>query len=92
MTEDTHELFSPRYQKIRGLPTKWASQMVQVVNNLPAKAGDLRDMGLIPGLGRSPRGGHGNPLQYSCMENPMAGHGILVGQNPGGSWRASPQS
>ena len=33
--------------------------------------GDLRDVGLIPGLGRSPGGGHGNPLQYSCLENPM---------------------
>ena len=37
----------------------------------PANAGDLRDVGLIPGLGRSPGGGHGNPLQYSCLENPM---------------------
>ena len=34
-------------------------------------AGDVRDMGSIPGSGRSPRGGHGNPLQYSCLENPM---------------------
>ena len=34
-------------------------------------AGDARDMGSIPELGRSPRGGHGNPLQYSCLENPM---------------------
>ena len=33
-------------------------------------AGDIRDMGSIPGLGRSPGGGHGNPLQYSCLENP----------------------
>ena len=33
--------------------------------------GDTRDMGLIPGWGRSPRGGHSNPLQYSCLENPM---------------------
>ena len=42
-----------------------------VVKNLPATAGNLRDKGLIPGLGRSPGGGHGNPLQYSCLENPM---------------------
>ena len=42
-----------------------------MVKNLPANAGDLRDAGLIPGLGRSPGGGHGNPLQYSCLENPM---------------------
>ena len=48
-----------------------ASQVVLVVKNLPANAGDIRDMGLIPGLGRSPGGGHGNPLQYSCLENPM---------------------
>ena len=50
----------------------WASsQVALVVKNTPANAGDLRDMGLIPRSGRSPRGGHGNPLQYSCRENPM---------------------
>ena len=48
----------------------WASQVVLVVKNLPANAGDVRDIGSIPGLGRSPRGRHGNPLQYSCLENP----------------------
>ena len=37
----------------------------------PANAGDIRDMGSIPGLGRSPGGGHGNPFQYSCLEKPM---------------------
>ena len=42
-----------------------------VVNNPPANAGDKRDMGLIPKSRRSPGGGHGNPLQYSCLENPM---------------------
>ena len=53
---------------------KWASQ---VVKNLPDNAGDLRDTslipgsGLIPGFGRSLGGGHGNPLQYSCLDNPM---------------------
>ena len=47
------------------------SQVALVVKNLPANAGDIRDMGSIPGLGRSARGGHGNPLQYSCLENPM---------------------
>ena len=46
-----------------------------VVKNLPASAGATRNMGLIPGSGRSPRGGHGNPLQYSCLENPM-GKGV----------------
>ena len=45
--------------------------MVLVVKNLPANAGDIRDSGLIPGSGKSPGEGHGNPLQYSCLENPM---------------------
>ena len=48
-----------------------ASQEALVVKNLPAIAGDIRDVGSIPGLGRSPGGGHGNPLLYSCLENPM---------------------
>ena len=47
------------------------SQMVLAVKNLFANAGDLRDMGLIPGSGRSLGGGYGHPLQYSCQENPM---------------------
>ena len=42
-----------------------------MVKNLPADAGDVRDVGSIPGLGRSPGGGHGNPLQYPCLENPL---------------------
>ena len=42
-----------------------------VVNSLLANAGDFRDAGSIPGSGRSPGGGHGNPLQYSCLENSM---------------------
>ena len=49
----------------------WASQVAVVVKNLPASAGDIRNVGLIPGPGRSTVGGHGNPLQYSCLENPM---------------------
>ena len=48
-----------------------ASQVALVVKNPPANAGDLRDTGSIPGLERSPGGGNGNPLQYSCLENPM---------------------
>jgi len=56
--------FKYKYQFIR------ASQVVLLVKNLPANAGDIRDLGSIPGLGRSPGGGHGNPLQYSCLENP----------------------
>ena len=45
--------------------------MALVVKNLPTNAEDTRDAGSIPGLGRSPGEGHGNPLQYSCLENPM---------------------
>ena len=58
-----------------------------VIKNLPANAGDVRDVGSIPGLGRSPAGGHGNPLQYSCLKNPMdrgarwaAVHGVIKSQ------------
>ena len=47
--------------------------------NLPTNAGDLRDKGSIPGSGRSPGGGHGNPPQYSCLEIPM----------DRGAWRAT---
>ena len=50
-----------------------------VVKNPPAHAGDARDIGSIPGLERFPRGGNGNPLQYSCLENPM----------DRGAWRAT---
>jgi len=45
--------------------------MAVVVKNLPANAGNIRDEGLIPGLERSPGGGHGNPLQYSRLANPI---------------------
>ena len=50
---------------ITGLPGN------SVVKNLPANVGDIRDMDLIPGSGRSPGGGHGNQFQYSCLENPV---------------------
>ena len=49
-----------------------------MVKKLPAKAGDLRDMGLLPRSGRSPEREHSNPLQYSCLENPI----------DSGTWRA----
>ena len=54
-----------------------------MVKNLLANAGDVGDMGSIPGLGRSPGEGNGNSLQYSCLENP---HGLrsLVGYSPWG--------
>ena len=55
--------------------------MVLMVKNLPANPGDRRDEGSIPGLGRYPGGGHGNPLQYTCLENPM----------DGGAWLATVQ-
>ena len=45
--------------------------MALAIKNLPANAGDIRDAGSIPGLGRSLGEGHGNPFQYSCLENPM---------------------
>ena len=45
--------------------------MTPVIKTPPSKAGDIRDMGSILGSGRSLGGGHGNPLQYSCLENPM---------------------
>ena len=51
--------------------THTASQVALVVKNPPGSAGEIRDMVLIPGLGRPSGGGHGNPLQYSCLENPM---------------------
>ena len=47
------------------------SQVALVVKNLPVNAGEERDAGLIPGWGRFPEGGHGNLLQYSCLENPV---------------------
>ena len=49
----------------------WDIHVGLVVKNLPANPRDTRDVGLIPGLGRSPGVGNGNPLQYSCLENPM---------------------
>ena len=51
--------------------TNWVSQVALVVKNPPANAGDTRDVGSVPGLGRSPGAWHGNPLQYSFLENPM---------------------
>ena len=56
-----------------------AFSVVLVIKNLPANARDTRDMGSISGSGRSPGGGHGNPLQYSCLENPT----------DRGAWRAT---
>ena len=55
--------------------------MAFVVKNPPANAGDIRDTGSIPGLGRSPGGGHGNSFQYLCLGN-LHGQGSLVGYSP----------
>ena len=51
--------------------SEWAFLVVLVVKNPPANAGDVREVGSIPGWGKSPGGGQGNPLQCSCLENPM---------------------
>ena len=56
---------------VHAVSRRGASEVALAVKNLPANAGDIRDTGLIPGLGRSPGGSRGNPLQYSCLENPM---------------------
>ena len=56
-----------------------ASQVAQAVKNPPANAGDLRDAGPLPGSGRAPGGGHGDPLQCSCLEKPT----------DRGAWRAT---
>ena len=61
------------------LEVSWASQVAPMVKNPPANAGDIRDMGSIPWLERSPGGGLRNPLQYSCLENPT----------DRGAWRAT---
>ena len=61
---------------------EWASQVVLVVKSLPANAGDIRDAGFTPGLGRPPGEGNGNPLQYSCLENSM-GRGAWWAAVPG---------
>ena len=58
----------------------WASQVAVVVKNPLAGAGDIRDVGSIPGSGRSPREGNGNPLQYSCLET--HGQRSLAGYSP----------
>ena len=60
-----------------------AAQLVLVVKNSPANVGDIRDEGSVPGSGRSPGGGYGNPLQDCCLENPIDPV-ALAGSNPEG--------
>ena len=67
-----------------------ASQVALVVKNLLARAGDVRDVGLIPGLGRSPGVGNGNPLQYSCLGNPTD-RGAWQATQPIGSQKSRTQ-
>ena len=62
--QQSSNVFSLEYRE------PWASQVAPAVKSLPANAGDFRDTGSIPGSGRSPGGGHRNPLQCSCLENP----------------------
>ena len=71
----------PKHRERLGLPNliNGASQVVQVVKNVLANAGDVRDMGSIPGSGRTPEEGNGYPLKHSCLENPM----------DRGTWRAT---
>ena len=72
------EKFSPPFLCYLMAPN-WASQVAPVVKNPPANVGDAKKLGSVPGWGRSPGEGNGNPLQYSCLENPM----------DGGAWRAT---
>ena len=60
---------------------KFSTQVALLVKNLATNAGDARDASSIPELGRSPGEGHGNPLQYSCQENPH-GQRSLAGYSP----------
>ena len=77
-TEKSFHLQSTKYN------THWYIYMgFPVVKNLPANTGDIRDMGSVPGSGRSPGGGHGNPLQYFCLENPQ-GQSSPTGYSPWG--------
>ena len=69
--------------KSKCLLISWASL---VAKNLPANAGDIKDVSLIPVSGRSPGEGNGNPLQYSCLENPM-NRGVLKAKQSMGSQR-----
>ena len=58
--------------------------MALVVNNPPANAGDAREVGSIPGSRRSPGGGHGTPIQYFCLDNPLGQRRSLAGYSPWG--------
>ena len=59
-----------RHNQVGVVKRHLRTSLALTVKNLPANAGDIRGVGSIPGPGRSPGGGHGNALQYSCLENP----------------------
>ena len=75
------QLVKPVHESERSHLSERGSPVARVVQNLPANAGDVRDEGSSPGSGRSPGGGHGNPLQCSCLENGLR---RLVGYSPWG--------
>ena len=82
-------LESMGWQRVRhdwATELNWASQTVPVVKNLPVNSGGLRDARFFPGCGRSPGGGHGNPLQYSCLENPKDRGQSTGSQKVGHDW------
>ena len=64
-------MLAPIVKEIIAKINKWASQVPLLVKNLPAKAEDIREEASITELGRHPGEGHGNPLQYSCLESSM---------------------
>ena len=78
LLENNENLSSSQTCHLMLVILRWVSQVVLVVKNLPASAGDIRDVGSVPGSGRSP-GGHGNSVQCSCLENPV----------DRGAWRAT---
>ena len=63
--------YFPVLIKVLNLCAVLGASQITVIKNPPVSAGDAGDFNLIPGLGRSPGGGHGGPLYYSCLENPM---------------------
>ena len=79
----------PHLKKLQGYPGLWASRVALMVRNLPANAGDVRDVVSVPAWGRSPGERYGDPLQYSCLENCMdrgacraTVHGVTKNQTP----------
>ena len=78
-TCNTYSTFLPIFQCHTSVRLLWGFQVALLLKNPSANAGDIRDMGLISGLGKSPEGRHGNPLPDSCLESPM----------DKGAWRAT---